>query len=150
MSRPARWILGSFALLFAVAFATAVNNSPEPLFIWACAGFCLLISLACFSSVARTPALRVIGATVFGVYAAGIASAAARMSRAPFDSHVSWSWLAQLEGPLEGLITFGLPGLYVAIRGRFPAWSKFAPAFLRGKYRDGAEMDRQTDKLTSG
>src|SRR5580658_8577995 len=119
MSRPARWILGSFALLFAVAFATAVNNSPEPLFIWACGGFCLLISLASFSSVARTPALRVIGATVFAVYAGGVASVAVRMSRTPFDGQGHWSWLTELEGPMEGLITFGLPGLYVAVRGRF-------------------------------
>ncbi|HTQ59458.1 MAG TPA: hypothetical protein VMI32_04495 [Candidatus Solibacter sp.] len=148
MSRPARWVLGSFAFLFAVVFATAVNNSPEPFFIWACAGFCLLISLACFSSVARTPALRVIGATVFGIYAAGAAAAAAKLSRLPFDGHLHWSWVTQIQGPLEGLITFGLPGLYVAISGRFPLWSKLAPAFLQGKYREDAELDRQLDKLT--
>jgi len=148
MSRTARWVLGSFALLFAVAFATAVNNSPEPFFIWACAGFCLLISLACLSSVARTPALRIIGTAVFTVYAAGVVSAAVRLSRTPFDGHVPWSWLTQLEGPIEGLITFGLPGLYVAVRGSFPAWSKFAPAFLRGRYREDTELDRQLDKLT--
>jgi hypothetical protein len=147
MSRPARWVLGSFALLFAVAFAAAVSNSPEPLFLWACAGFCLLISLACFSGVARAPALRLIGAAVFGVYAVGVATEAAKMSRATFDGHIHWSWLTQLEGPLEGLITFGLPGLCVAIRGRFPAWSKLAPAFIRGKYREDAEINRQTDKL---
>jgi hypothetical protein len=40
-----------------------------------------------------------------------------------------------------------MPGLYVAIRGRFPSWSKFAPAFLRRKYREDGEFDRQADKL---
>jgi len=148
MSRTARWILGCFSLLFAAAFAMAVSNSSEPLFLWCCAGFCLLMSLACFSTVARTPALRVIGATVFGIYAFGLLEQLAKMSRTPFDGHFHWSWLTALEGPLEGLITFGLPGLYVAIRGRFPSWSKFAPAFLRRKYREDGEFDQQTDKLT--
>jgi hypothetical protein len=108
----------------------------------------LLISLSCFSTVARTSALRVIGATVFGLYAFGLLSQWAKMSRTPFDGHLHWHWLTQLEGPIEGLITFGLPGFYFAIRGRFPAWSKFAPAFLRGKNREDGDFDRQTDKLT--
>lgn len=149
MSRTARWVLGSFALLFAATFATTVSNSPKPLFLWICAGFCVLISLACFSTVAHGPAIRLIGATVFVVYAFYLFDSIGGILRTPLGSHSHWRWLATFEGPLEGLIVFGLPGLYVAIRGRYPLWGKAASAFLGENPRqDDEEQDRQTQKLT--
>ncbi len=135
MSKTARWVLGSFALLFAVAFAVAVQNSPEPLFLWCCAGFCLLIALACFSTVVRTPVVRIIGAVVFSLYAFYVFQELTRISRVTADRNLHWYSLAALHGPIEGLITFGLPGVYFAIRGRLPRWSEFTPAFRGSRER---------------
>jgi hypothetical protein len=147
MSRIACWVLGSFALLFAATFVLTVSNSPEPLLLWICAGFCVLISLACFSTVAHGPAIRLIGATVFAVYAFYLFDALSRILRTPLDGHFHWRWLTAFEGPFEGLIVFGLPGLYVAIRGRYPLWGKAAPAFLGKNYCQDEEQDRQLQKL---
>lgn len=51
MSRSARLILGSFALLFAAIFVYSEQTAPSraPLLIYLLAGFCVLIAVACFS-----------------------------------------------------------------------------------------------------
>jgi hypothetical protein len=138
MSRPARWVLGSFSLLFAAAFAMSVANSPEPLFLWLCAAFCMLIALGCFSQVARGPAIRVIGATVFAIYAAYAAQEIAKAWGKPFNVWAHEHWISAV----EGLITFGLPGVYVALRGRYPKWGKAAPAFLAKESREVSDPNR--------
>ena len=138
MSRPARWTLGCFSLLFAAAFAMSVPNSPEPLFLWICAAFCLLIALGCFSQVARGPAIRVIGATVFAVYAVYVVQEITKARSSPLSVWAHEHWITAL----EGLVTFGLPGLYVALRGRYPKWGKTAPAFLPEDSRDVPDPNR--------
>src|SRR5271169_1621113 len=122
MSRPARWVLGSFSLVFAAAFAMCVPNSPEPLFLWICAAFCLLIALGCFSKVARGPAIRVIGAAIFAVYAAYLSQEVTKVWGKPFRPWAHEHWISAL----EGFVIFGLPGIYVALRGQYPRWDKRA------------------------
>jgi hypothetical protein len=40
---------------------------------------------------------------------------------------------------IMGLVVFGLPGLYVAVRGKYPKWGKGAKAFT-------GEMDSPSDE----
>ena len=51
MSRAARWILGSFALLFAAIFVYSEQTAPSraPLIIYLFAGLCGLLAVGCFS-----------------------------------------------------------------------------------------------------
>jgi|HubBroStandDraft_1064217.scaffolds.fasta_scaffold183136_1 hypothetical protein len=130
MSRTSRWILGSFALLFAWTFISALPYALKPLVLWVCAGFCVLIALACFSTVAHGPALRVIGATVFAAYLLAAAANFADALKTPFDGHFHGRWFLFLEAVVEGFVIYGLPGLYVAVHGRYPRWGHAAIAFL--------------------
>jgi hypothetical protein len=129
MSRGARWTLGSFALLFAAIFVYSEQNAPSkaPLLVYVLAGFCVLIAVACFSRALRGPAVRIIGFMVFLAYAAYLAYELLREPAKSYQGRAEPHWL----NALLGLIVFGLPGLYVAIRGKYPKWGKGAEAFNR-------------------
>jgi len=128
MSRTARWVLGSFAFLFAGIFAfTAPSRSPLALFLPT--GFCVLIALACFSQTLRGPATRIIGGVVFLVCVSYLVfeiwTEPTKLYSRP--SEPSWT------NAVEALIVFGLPGIYVALRGEYPRWGKGAEAFRGDK-----------------
>jgi hypothetical protein len=149
MSRTSRWILGSFALLFAWTFIAGLPYAPKPWAIWLCAGFCVLIALACFSAVARGAALRVIGATVFVVYVFAVASALADARRTPWDGHFHGRWLGFLKAVVEGFLIYGLPGLYVALHGRYPIWGRLAGAFLGKNYLQEHKAEQEASRTNS-
>ena len=130
MSRSARWILGLFALLFAAIFAYSEQLAPSraPLLVYALAGFCFLIAVACFSRRWRGPAIRVIGFTVFFAYASYLVY---ELFWEPAKPYVGRSEPHRLNAIL-GLIVFGLPGLHVAVSGKYPRWGKGAKAFISG------------------
>jgi len=55
MNRSASWVLGSFALLFAVIFVYSEKMAPSraPLIIYLFAGLCVLMAVACFRQAWR-------------------------------------------------------------------------------------------------
>jgi hypothetical protein len=143
MSRASRWILGNFALLFAWTFIAALPYALKPFVLWLCAAFCVLIALACFSTVARGPTLRAVGAIIFAAYMFAVATKLADVLKTPFDGHFQGRWLLFLEAVVEGFVVYGLPGLYVAVNGRYPRWGHAAIAFLgrnRSKDSDSAQQ----------
>jgi hypothetical protein len=127
MSRAARWTLGSFALLFAAIFIYSEQLSPSkaPLLLYVLAGFCLLIAVACFGKRWRGPAVRIIGFMVFLAYFSYLAYEVIREPAKPYTGSSEPHWV----NAIHGLFLFGLPGLYVALRGKYPKWGKGAKAF---------------------
>ena len=127
LSRGARWTLGIFALLFGAMFVFSEQTaaSSAPMLVYLLAGFCGLIAVACFSQTWRGPAVRIIGFMVFVTYVFYIAH---ELRGGPAKPHIEKSESHWLDAIL-GLIVFGLPGLYVAFRGRYPKWGEWAAAF---------------------
>jgi hypothetical protein len=125
MSRGARWTLGVFSLLFSWIFIISSGNSPRPVIGWMLAAFCILIAIACFSGAARGPAIRVIGAVVFVLYCGYLVLEIRKGLWRPYGGRGSEHWV----NALWGLFVYGLPSLYVAIRGFYPPWGKGAEAF---------------------
>jgi hypothetical protein len=127
MSRGSRSVLGCFALLFAAIFAYSEQLAPSkaPLLVYGLAAFCGLIGVACFSRTWRGPAVRIIGFTVFLAYASYLVYELVREPAKPYANRSEPHWL----NAIEGLVVFGLPGLYVAVRGKYPKWGKGAKAF---------------------
>ena len=140
MSRGARWLLGIFSLFFAGTFVLTASSSPHPLAVWACAGFCVLSSLACFSSVARGPAIRVIGSVVFLLYVVYLILEVRKGLWRPYEGQGSEHWV----NAIKGLFVFGLPGLYVALRGRYPIWGKGARAFLCKEFQQKRDPNQKS------
>ena len=128
MSPGARWLLGSFCLIFAVILAVTSYNAPGPTAVvvtWLCAGFSFLISLACFSKSARGPAVQLIGLMVFVAYLAYFILAIRKGIWRPYQGRASEHWL----NALLGMIFFGIPGLIVALGGRYPKWAQGSKVF---------------------
>jgi hypothetical protein len=140
IGRGARLTLGSFALLFAAIFVYSEQNAPSsaPLLVYVLAGFCMLITVACFSRTLRGPAVRIIGFMVFLAYAAYLAYELLREPAKPYGGRSEPHWL----NAMLGLIVFGLPGLYVAVRGKYPKWGKGAKAF---NSRTVSPADQESD-----
>jgi len=146
MSRGARWTLGSFALLFAAILVYSEQNAPSsaPLLVYVLAGFCVLIAVACFSRTSRGPAIRSIGFMVFLAYAAYLAYELLREPAEPYGGRSEPHWL----NAMLGLIVFGMPGLYVAVRGKYPRWGKGAKAFNSGTVAMAGEKSSLDDEIT--
>jgi hypothetical protein len=137
MSREARWVLGAFALFFAVIFL--IGASPPKTAqraAYAGAAFCGLVFVACFSSRARPLVIRIIGGIVFFSYWAFLASVVSDRFASADPSTRSLAWI----GALIGLYVYGLPGLYVAAKGQYPKWGIGADAF-RGKETSSIKED---------
>jgi hypothetical protein len=107
-----------------------------------CAGFCVLIAVACFSSVARGPAVRVIGSAVFLLYLTYLIFEIRKGIWRPYEGRASEHWV----NAIWGLFVFGLPGLYVALRGRYPVWGKGAQAFLGEEFEHDQDSDEKRIK----
>jgi hypothetical protein len=143
LSRGARWTLGVFCLLFAAIFVLTTANAPNAtavIVLWLCAGFCMLISLACFSKVASGPAVRIIGTLVFLAYVAYLVGEIRKGLWRPYYGTASEHWV----NAILGLIVFGLPGIYVALHGVYPRWGKGAKAFL-GEEQQNAKDENEDD-----
>jgi len=63
--------------------------------------------------------IRAIGGTVFLFYAFYLFLVLKKVLRTPFEIHFRGAWLSAVAGPAFGFILFGLPGLYLALRGLF-------------------------------
>jgi len=122
MSRGTRWGLGSFALLFAVIFVYSEQLAPSraPLAVYVLAGFCGLMALACFAPSWSGPVVRILGFAVFLAFVSYLAYELLREPAKPYAGRSEPHWL----NAMLGLIVFGLPGLYVAIQGKYPRWGK--------------------------
>ena len=145
MSRGARWLLGVFCLFFAGTFAVTASSATETmatLAVWLCAGFCVLIAVACFSSVARGPAVRVIGSVVFLLCLTYLIFEIRKGIWRPYEGRASEHWV----NAIWGLFVFGLPGLYVALCGRYPIWGKGAKAFLGEEFEHKRDRDEKIIK----
>jgi hypothetical protein len=131
MSRGARWLLGAFALIFALTFVVSAQNASANARLLLCSvmAFCLLIAVACFSARLRGVAVRVIGALVFLAYTSYLVSELIAAHHAQ-ESH----WIRAA----IGLAVFGLAGLYVTIWGKYPAWGYGSKAF-------GAHQENESD-----
>jgi hypothetical protein len=125
MSRGARWTLGMFSLLFSWIFVISNGNSPRPAIGWILAAFCILIAIACFSGTARGPAIRVIGAVVFLLYCGYLVLEMRTGFWRPYQGRGSEHWV----NALWGFFVYGLPGIYVALRGFYPPWGYAAESF---------------------
>jgi hypothetical protein len=130
MSRGARWVIGIFSALFALMMFYSEGTAPSnaPIVGYLVAMFCAAIAIACFSQVLRTPALRVIGATVFVATVAYLADELLTEPGKKYSGTSEPHWL----NAIFALITFGLPGLFVTLHGVYPRWGKGSKVF-RGK-----------------
>ena len=122
--------IGLFALLFAgiLVYSERLAPSRAPLLVYVLAGFCGLVALACFSRTWRGLAIRIIGFTVFLAYASYLVYELFWEPAKPYTGRSEPHWL----NATFGLMIFGLPGLYVALAGKYPRWGKGAKAFMRG------------------
>jgi MFS family permease len=119
MSTGGRVILGVACALIAAGFAVLAtlysDTFPEGTWpLYALAGFCTLIALACLVPASGPVALRIIGAVVCGAFALYV--------YASLDSPNFWR-------ALSGFVVLGLPAGFVALTGKYPRWGKAAKAF---------------------
>jgi hypothetical protein len=140
MSRGARWTLGAFSLLFSWIFVISNDNSPRPAIGWMLAAFCVLIAFACFSGTARGPAIRVIGAVVFLSYCGYLVLEIRKGLWRPYEGEGSEHWV----NALRGLFVYGLPGLYVTVRGFYPPWGYGTAGFRGSEEVQTDESDQRT------
>jgi len=143
MSRSARWTLGSFAALFAAILALSERTaaSKAPLVNYLVVGFCVLIAVACFGQSWRGAAIRAIGSMVFIATVVYVVYEQLKEPKKPYVGRSQPHWL----NAIRALVQFGLPGLYVALRGEYPKWGTGAAVF-----RGGSESsDRETTHLSN-
>jgi len=118
MSRASEIILGIVALLSALLVLYFIQAGVGLLFGWlALEIFLLTMAAACLFRTGRKLTLRVLGAFLFAVCAGYLATELR---------------LGQPGGLLKSLMAFfvfGLPALYLMVRGRYPRWGRFAPVF---------------------
>ncbi len=143
MSRGARWVIGVFSGLFALMMFYSERTAPSnaPIVGYLVGAFCVAITIACFSKVLRSPAVRVIGAMVFVATVAYLVDELLTEPGKRYSGTSEPHWL----NALFALITFGLPGLFVALHGVYPKWGKGSQVF-RGKPTDPDE-DRFANEL---
>ncbi len=134
MRRGTRQTLGGCALLFAAFFLFLALRSPyKPLILLALPPFvCLLIAAACFSEVLHKPASRIIGLSVSLLCFAYLVFEIRTEPWSPYGGLGEPHWL---HAALAFLV-FGLPGIYVAVRGEYPAWGRSAQALCGEQPRD--------------
>ena len=127
MSRGSRWVLACFALIFGAIFiySERVAPSKSSVMAYGAAAFCGLIAVACFTRTRRGPAVRIIGLTVFLAYVSYLVYELIREPAKPYPGMTEPHWL----NAIIGLVVFGLPGLYVTVRGNYPTWGQGAKAF---------------------
>ena len=129
-------LLGGFAVILGLMFLYSGRIESVK---WECyfsAGFCGVIAAACFSSQARGSAVRIIGSLVFVIFSLLVAT----------EGAVALHWARALPGvdgthlaaALEGFAFLGLPGLYVALKGKYPRWGISSKVF-RGEARRSPE-----------
>ena len=137
MSGWAKFTIGIAALFFAWIFVISRKGSPHPGVLWVLAGVCVLIALACFSRTARVPSLRIIGGAIFLAYVAYLIGELRKGIFRPYPGRASEHWL----NALEGLYVWGLPGLYLALRGIYPSWGRAASLFRGESHSPDHEQD---------
>jgi uncharacterized membrane protein AbrB (regulator of aidB expression) len=138
MSLGARWLLGGFAVILGLMFLYSAQVESVKWECYVSAGFCGVIAAACFSSQARSSAVRIIGAFVFAISSLFVATGGA----------VVLHWARALPGVTgahlatapEGFVFLGLPGLYVALKGKYPRWG-IQPKVFRGELSRSQERD---------
>jgi len=125
MSRDAKWILGVFATLFVLVFAFTLRNSTNKWATGALIAFCLAIAIACFSSKGRKASIRFLGSFVFLTYVSYFLWEISTGLHKAYEGLNQAHWI----NALLGTFLFGLPGIYVAIKGIYPAWGLRAEVF---------------------
>jgi hypothetical protein len=142
MSRGARWILGTFAVIFAVIlyYSEFTVPSKAPVIAYAIVAFCLLIAVACFSQSLRGPAVRVIGSMVFLATASYLVFELLNEPTKRYAGRSEPHWL----NAVLAIVVFGLPGLYVAVRGSYPKWGRGASVFRSSEA--GTKQPREIDQ----
>jgi O-antigen ligase len=122
MSRGARWTLGVFCLFFAWTFYYVGQGSPSAdlrtrIASGAFAGLCLLISFTCFFRHGRSLIVRFLGGLIFLTYVAYFAHEFWFTRAKPYEDIGTPHWI----NALVGFFVWGLPGLYMALHGIWPA-----------------------------
>jgi hypothetical protein len=130
MSRGSRWTIGFFAGLTGILMIlVGMSADSSKIGIYFFAGFCLCIAVMCFVP-STTPVLgRFIGLTLFTVCLWYLLQELFRKQPDPNGTGSVW-------GATKAMLIFGLPGAYVAVRGRMPGWSKFSSAFHQTDLKD--------------
>lgn len=123
MSAISRWIIAIFSLLGAVMVAKLPLGeevtTQQRVTQWGVAGFCVLIAVACFPGRGRAVAVRIIGAAVFVACVGYIFD----QWKLPVDLLHSQRSDPNIINAVVAFLTFGLPGGYVAVTGKFPRWT---------------------------
>lgn len=101
----------SFALI-GMLFGPVFRSGSLPLYVLAL--FWAVVALACFVRRTRSITLRIIGAIVFGLFAAG-----------GFASYGT----EEFPRAMLGILVLGLPAGYVALKGSYPIWGIASAAF---------------------
>ena len=140
MSRGARWTLGFAALFFAAIFGFLAGNQPRLYAGWIPVAFCVCIAIACFSQVLRGPAIRIVGLVVFLLSCWYLVSELQKGIWRRYEGRASEHWI----NAILSMVVFGLPGLYVTVRGKYPQWGKGAEAFLGKKEDEQKKSDYRT------
>ncbi len=129
MSRGARWVLGVFALIFAGIFLYTLSDSKAQWLSWGLVAFCLAIAVACFSAKGRGLALRFIGVSVFLGYLSYFLWEILANFRKLYTGISEDHWI----NALLGMFIYGLPGIYVTIKGIYPRWGLRSDVFAPNK-----------------
>jgi hypothetical protein len=140
MSQGACIFLGSVTFLIGACFvATGIAADADlpsgPLPLYVIGGFCGIIALACFSRRSRPVTLRILGAALCAVYVWYVLGQWGKPVRLNDTTNIFYA--------IGGLIAFGVPGAYLAITGRYPAWGRWSHAFTPGAAGDPAENDKR-------
>lgn len=118
MSKGSRIAIGIVALLCAIGFfMTALDPSGLPAgasVFYGMTALCVTIAIACFFPKSHPITLRIIGATIFFLYA----------------DYVINSFRSQNFGrAIAGFFIWGLPSGYLAIAGKYPSWGRAGEVF---------------------
>ena len=118
MSFGSRLVIALVSLVCALMFwLTALDTSglpAGPIVFYGMAFICVIIAIACLLPKSHPITLRIIGITIFSIYALYVAD-----SRTP----------KTLIQAFMGFLTFGMPSGYLAIFGTYPTWGKFVDVF---------------------
>lgn len=125
MSRGSRLLLGGFLVFCALCFLAMAPGLGKGMI--ACALFCGLGAVACFSTGSHPVTIRLLGGTVFVLCLVYLISTARNpLARAP---HAPQRAVPAIVYGLSCFVAIGLPAGYAALTGRYPLWGRGAEAF---------------------
>jgi hypothetical protein len=106
--------IGSCFIALGAALGAAMPKGPLPFYVLGL--FCCVVAAACLLPGSRRVTLRIVRATICGVYVCYVLSELGNPIK---------MGKADIIGAVAGFLVFGLPGGYLAVTGRYPVWGRY-------------------------